>query len=309
MFSLYEWSEMLKELGLGDNNKIMFTHFKIHGMPLDDGFVPLMTNVDVIKLLNYVTGCKEIEVYIETDVSLVELHLVELVVSQSHIKGVGNGVVIKEIVEDNVVSSSGKESGMLMLEWYGMGKEEVISRSGKESRLSTLEWPDMGKEDKHVDTSTHASTSDVCPVVEPRNDEHVGNLDCDNENAGDIHEKVHETLMDDDLFQKYSVVDWQEEACHIVDEQQDIAEFFNELNHLGEDVFSQTSGAQVEHAHDVDKEDVDMEENVDANLDQFRMTADMNWQDFGLDVVDMEELYSGDVGGDKQPPQIRKRIL
>ncbi|GJZ21004.1 hypothetical protein Tco_0558043 [Tanacetum coccineum] len=294
MFSLYEWSEMLKELGLGDNNKILFTHFRIHGMPLDDGFVPLMANVDVIKLLNYVTRCKEIEVYIETDVSLVELHLVELVVSQSHIKGVGNGVVIEEIVEDNVVSSSGKESGMLMLEWHGMGKEEVISRSGKESRLSTLEWPDMGKEDKHVNTSTQALTSDVCPVVEPRNDENVGNLDCDNEvpmgNPFSFRNLMEDSNVDvHDVAIKHENVD--------------------DLNHLGEDVFSQTSGAQVEHAHDVDEEDVDMEENVDANLDQFRMTADMNWQDFGLDVVDMEELYSGDVGGDKQPPQIRKRIL
>nr|GEX45475.1 transposase, MuDR, MULE transposase domain protein [Tanacetum cinerariifolium]GEY13202.1 transposase, MuDR, MULE transposase domain protein [Tanacetum cinerariifolium] len=203
MFFVYEWSGMLKELGLGDNNKILFTYFRIHGMSLDDGFVLLMANSDVIKLWNYVIGCKEVEVYIKTGVSLVELHLVELVVSQSQIKGVGKGVVVEEIVEDNVASISGKESGLLMLEWHEMGKEEVISRSGKESRLLMLEWLDMGKEDKHVDTSTHASTSDVCQVVEPM----------------------------------------------------------------------------------------------------------INENDFGVDVVDMEELYSGDVGDDEQPPQIRKRIL
>ncbi|GJS94804.1 hypothetical protein Tco_0801772 [Tanacetum coccineum] len=35
----------------------------------------------------------------------------------SHSKCVGNGVVIEEIVEENVVSSSGKDSKLLMIEW------------------------------------------------------------------------------------------------------------------------------------------------------------------------------------------------
>ncbi|GJU09176.1 hypothetical protein Tco_1125606 [Tanacetum coccineum] len=97
-----------------------------------------------------------------------------------------NDVVIKEIVEDNVVSNSGKDSRLFMLEWPGMGEEEVVSISGKVSRLLILEWPEMGKEDEHANTTKHASTSDI---------------------AGDIHEKVHETLMDDDLFQQDSVMD------------------------------------------------------------------------------------------------------
>ncbi|GKA72173.1 hypothetical protein Tco_0778389 [Tanacetum coccineum] len=68
----------------------------------------------------------------ETGVSLLELHLVDsLVVIQSHRKCVGHGVVIKEIVEDNVVSSSREDSELLMIEWPSMGKEKVVFKNCK----------------------------------------------------------------------------------------------------------------------------------------------------------------------------------
>ncbi|GJY92505.1 hypothetical protein Tco_0508287 [Tanacetum coccineum] len=148
----------------------------------------------------------------------------------------GNGVVIEEIVEDNVVLSSKKDSKLWMIEWC---------------------------EDEHVDTANHASTSNVFLVVEPTNDENIGYLDYDNEvlmgnpfsfinllegsnieihnvenehdivdgvhestsgdiheklqHASDIHEKVQETLMDDDLFQQDSVVDYQQDPYHVID--------------------------------------------------------------------------------------------
>ncbi|GJW37387.1 hypothetical protein Tco_0060307 [Tanacetum coccineum] len=87
MFSIHELYGMLKELGLGDDNKILFMHFRIIGMSLDDGFVPLIANAYVIKLLNYVPTCKEAKVYIEAGVSLVEKHLAELLFSHSQSKG------------------------------------------------------------------------------------------------------------------------------------------------------------------------------------------------------------------------------
>ncbi|GJS15659.1 hypothetical protein Tco_0410131 [Tanacetum coccineum] len=138
MFFILELDRMLDELGLWDNNKILYTHFRIHGMSLGNGMVLLIMDETVIKLLNYVPMCNEIEVHIETDVSLIEQHLVEFLVSHSQNNRVGNSVVIKEIVEDNVVSSSGNESRLLM-----------------------LEWPEMDKDKAHVDTSTHASIFDV----------------------------------------------------------------------------------------------------------------------------------------------------
>nr|GEV94926.1 hypothetical protein [Tanacetum cinerariifolium] len=199
IFSLYELFGMLKEL-----------------------------DVDIINLLNYVPGCKEIEVYIEIGMSLVELDLLEsLVVSQSHSKRLGNDVVIKEIVKDNVVSSSAKDSRLLM-----------------------IEWPDM---DEHVDTLNHASTSNVCPVVKPTIDEHVEYLYCDNEDEGS---------------------DFKRDA--------------NELRHSELE-------ADMQHFHF----------KVDANLDQSRTFADKHWQEFGLDVLDFNELSSGG----KQSSQAIKRIL
>ncbi|GKB14143.1 hypothetical protein Tco_0848066 [Tanacetum coccineum] len=211
MFSLYELFGRLNELGLGDNNQILFIYFRISWIYLDDGLVSLMADSDVIKLLNFVPGCKEIEVYIETSVSLVELHLVEsLIVSQSHNKCVGNVVVIDEIIEDNVVSSSGKDSRFLMIEW---------------------------PEDEHVDTSYHASTMNVYPIVKPMNDENVGYLDCDNEHAGDIHKIVQETLMDDDLFQQDSALDYQQDPYHVIDEEQEIAKIVADQNHPCEEEF------------------------------------------------------------------------
>nr|GEU95855.1 hypothetical protein [Tanacetum cinerariifolium] len=228
MFSLYELYGMLNDLGLGDNNQITFTRFRIPGMSLDDGLVLLMADVDVIKLLNYVAGCKEISVYRETGMSLVELHFVESLVP-------------------------------------GMGNEEAVSRSVKESRLLMLEWLDIGKEDEHVDTSNHASTSNACSIVKPRNDENVGYLDRNNEvpmgnpfsfinllEGPDIeihnvaNEHDNETLMDDDLFQQDSVVDFQHDHYHVIDKEQEIAEMVAELNHPREEVIFQTSGAQVD---------------------------------------------------------------
>ncbi|GJT68051.1 ribonuclease H-like domain-containing protein [Tanacetum coccineum] len=67
-----------------------------------------------------------------------------------------NGVVIEEIVKDNAISSGGKDLRLLMIEL-------------------------PSKEDEHVDTSNHASTSNVYLVVEPTNDESVGYLYCNNE--------------------------------------------------------------------------------------------------------------------------------
>nr|GEV42785.1 hypothetical protein [Tanacetum cinerariifolium] len=120
---------MPEELGFGDNNKLLFTHFRISGMSLDDGLVSLMADVDVIKLLNYVPGCKEIEVYIKTDVSLVEQHLLELLVN-SQSKSVGDGAVIEDIVEDNDVDKEVVETEENVVE-----EEEEGFDDGDESDL------------------------------------------------------------------------------------------------------------------------------------------------------------------------------
>ncbi|GJX99740.1 hypothetical protein Tco_0356759 [Tanacetum coccineum] len=133
VLSVYKLNEMLEEPRLRDNNnKTLFTHFRIPGISLDDVLVSLMADAYVIKLLNYLPMCKETKVCIETDVSLVEQHLVEFLVSHSQSK-------------------------------------EVVSSSEKELRLLMLEWLKMGKKEEHDHTLTHASTYDVCPIAEFRN--------------------------------------------------------------------------------------------------------------------------------------------
>nr|GEU74136.1 hypothetical protein [Tanacetum cinerariifolium] len=270
MFFLYELCGMLKELGLRDNNKILFTHFKIPMMSFDDGLVPIIADHDVIELLNYVPECKEKEVYIETGVSLVEIHLVELAVSQSQSKGVGNGVVIEEIVKDNVVSSSEKDSKLFMLEWFGMGKEEVVSRSGKESR----------------------------------NSEDVGNLDCDNE-VPITNPFSFRDLMEDSDVDVYDVSNKHENVDGVQEQT--------------------TFGAQVDPAQDVDEEVVEREEiiveeeeekegfvedNEDSDFDMdAKKLPYLEPEEFGHDVIDMDELNNGDKGDDENAPHPRKRIF
>ncbi|GKB57307.1 hypothetical protein Tco_0913493 [Tanacetum coccineum] len=62
---------MFDELVLGDD-RLLFIHFKIRCTCFDDGLVPLMADEDVVKLLEYVPMFKEVDVYVEEDVLMVE---------------------------------------------------------------------------------------------------------------------------------------------------------------------------------------------------------------------------------------------
>ncbi|GKE16728.1 hypothetical protein Tco_1424305 [Tanacetum coccineum] len=81
----------------------------ILGKSLDEGLVPLMFEKDVVNLLNYVPRYRELEVYIDNGVSSIESHVTERL-SQ------GKGVVIEEILEENMVETIiEKEEGKLLL--------------------------------------------------------------------------------------------------------------------------------------------------------------------------------------------------
>ncbi|GKD74224.1 hypothetical protein Tco_1332506 [Tanacetum coccineum] len=69
MFGMYTPEEMFKDLGYIEG-MLLFMHFRIHGQSLDEGLLPLMS-------LEYVPKFREVEVYIETGVSLIEKHLME----------------------------------------------------------------------------------------------------------------------------------------------------------------------------------------------------------------------------------------
>nr|GEV08990.1 transposase, MuDR, MULE transposase domain protein [Tanacetum cinerariifolium] len=66
---------------------------RIPGKSLNEGLVPVMSNQDVLSLLQYVPIYKEIEVYVEKNPMEVVL-------------GTGKGVVIEEVMEDDEVKEA-----------------------------------------------------------------------------------------------------------------------------------------------------------------------------------------------------------
>nr|GFB28389.1 hypothetical protein [Tanacetum cinerariifolium] len=63
-FFINENDAMLEDLCIKDGS-ILFSRFRIPEKSLDEGLVPLMSNQDVLSLLQYVHIYKEIEVYVE----------------------------------------------------------------------------------------------------------------------------------------------------------------------------------------------------------------------------------------------------
>ncbi|GKG13445.1 hypothetical protein Tco_0350405, partial [Tanacetum coccineum] len=90
LFSINEYDSLLEDLGFKDG-KILFSHFRILGKSLDEGLAPLMFDEDVLSLLWHAPRDREIEVYVENGVSLVEKQMMEVRLAK------GNGVLIEEI--------------------------------------------------------------------------------------------------------------------------------------------------------------------------------------------------------------------
>ncbi|GKF20342.1 hypothetical protein Tco_0068980 [Tanacetum coccineum] len=106
---------MFKNLGYIDG-RLLFTHFWIPRESLDEGLLLPMSDEDVIRFLEYVPRFRELEVYIETGVLVVERHMIERMTSK------GKGVVIEEIMDHDVVgkefdSESGNNGKLRLLEW------------------------------------------------------------------------------------------------------------------------------------------------------------------------------------------------
>nr|GEV17037.1 hypothetical protein [Tanacetum cinerariifolium] len=117
--------------------------------------------------------------------------------------------------------------------------------------LLMLEWLDMCKEDEHVDTSNHASTSNVFLVVELTNDENVRYLDCDNEVP---------------IGNPFSFINLLE-GSHL--EIHNVANKHDNINGVHEqtpvDIYEKL---QLYHTQDIDKEFVKKEENVNEKLEE-----------------------------------------
>lgn len=117
--------EMLEDLGYSYST-LMFTHFRIPGESLDDGLLPLKSDEYVKTLVEYVSIFTQFELYIETGFSIVECEMMDRMMTK------GKGVVIEEIVDDDVNEAAGKgvdgETGnsgkLLLLEWHKTSQPE-----------------------------------------------------------------------------------------------------------------------------------------------------------------------------------------
>ncbi|GJY63307.1 hypothetical protein Tco_0464767 [Tanacetum coccineum] len=133
--------EMFKDLGYIDG-RILFTHFRILGESLDESLLLLMSDEDVIRFLDYVPRFREVDVYIETDVSLVERHMMKRMTSK------GKGVVTEEFMDHDVNDVVGKE---------------FDGESGNNGKLPLLEWNQStqdGKDETLVDNDFCVFDSD-----------------------------------------------------------------------------------------------------------------------------------------------------
>ncbi|GJW93213.1 hypothetical protein Tco_0172885 [Tanacetum coccineum] len=77
-------------------------HLRIPCESLDEGLITLMGDEDVLTLFKYVPKFREIKVYMEESMSLVEEHWTNVM------NGKGKGVVIEEILEDDVLDEQHK---------------------------------------------------------------------------------------------------------------------------------------------------------------------------------------------------------
>nr|GEX97848.1 hypothetical protein [Tanacetum cinerariifolium] len=102
MFDMYTLKEMFTDLGY-IKGMLLFIQFNIPRQSLDESLLPLISEEDLIILLEYVLRFRKVEVYIETGVSLVEKHMMERMRSK------GKAVLIEEIMDDYVNDVVGKD--------------------------------------------------------------------------------------------------------------------------------------------------------------------------------------------------------
>ncbi|PWA82861.1 hypothetical protein CTI12_AA172120 [Artemisia annua] len=76
VFSMVLLGEMLEDFGYTDRT-LVYTHFRLPGESLDDGLLPLKSDEDVKTLVEYVPFFTQLELYIETGVSIVECEMID----------------------------------------------------------------------------------------------------------------------------------------------------------------------------------------------------------------------------------------
>nr|GEV00485.1 hypothetical protein [Tanacetum cinerariifolium] len=215
-FSINGYDAMLEDLGIKDGS-ILFSHFRIPRKSLDEGLVSLISNQDVLSLLQYVPIYKEIKVYVEKNTMEVVL-------------GTGKGVVIGEVVEDDEVKEASKtgNSGKQLL---SMTENDVQTKT----EPSTPSWSFESLSDSNI--SDHPPWSSES-MNEKRNKrlKMKNEVKAEQEMEEPVHNDFHPLMNEVDLLQKEDPVKYQQDPYNGEDEAEENAELFDEQDHLLEHV-------------------------------------------------------------------------
>ncbi|GJW61787.1 hypothetical protein Tco_0111122 [Tanacetum coccineum] len=177
MFSINGYDAMLEDLGIKDGS-ILFSHFRILGKSLDEGLVPLMSNQDMLSLLQYVPIYKEIEVYVEKNTMEVVL-------------GMGKGVVFEEVVEDDEVKEA-SETGNSCKQLLSVSENDVQTKT----EPSTPPWSFKSLSNSDINFSHE--------TLEMKNE-----VKSEQEMEEPMHNDFHPQMYEDDLLQKEDPVNYQ----------------------------------------------------------------------------------------------------
>nr|GEV16201.1 hypothetical protein [Tanacetum cinerariifolium] len=133
-----------------DEKEVSFPAFdmsyRIPKQSLDYGLLPLMSEEDVIKFLKYVPRLREVEVYIETNFSFVDKHLMKRMTSK------GKAVLIEEIVDhdvndvvENELDADSRNSGKIPLVKFNQ-----TSHVGKDGTIVAIDFRVCDSDDEFL---------------------------------------------------------------------------------------------------------------------------------------------------------------
>nr|GEY09412.1 hypothetical protein [Tanacetum cinerariifolium] len=208
-FSINGYDAMLEDLGI-KHGSILFSYFRIPRKSLDEELVPLMSNQDVLRLLQYVPIYKEIEVYVEKNTMEVVL-------------GTGKGVVIEEVLEDDEVKEASEtgNSGKQLFDHPPWSSESMNEKRNK--RLS--EEFQFRKMLFDIDLTFGLDFSHETLMMK-------NEVKAKQEMEEPVHNDFHPLMYEDDLLQKEDPVNYQQDPYHGEDEAKENAELFDEHDHL-----------------------------------------------------------------------------
>ncbi|GKA37347.1 hypothetical protein Tco_0723912, partial [Tanacetum coccineum] len=211
------WKEEDNSLNVLDRHEYNSRQFNlpmIPGKSLDEGLVPLMSNQDVLSLLQYVPIYKEIKVYVEKNTMEVVL-------------GTGKGVVIEEVMEDNEVkeASETQNSGKQLFDHPPWSSESMNEKRNKGLSEDFQFRKMLFDIDLTFGLDFSHETLDMKNKVK-----------AEQEMEEPVHNDFHPLMYEDDLLQKEDLVNYQQDPYHKEDEAEENAELFDEQDHLLEHV-------------------------------------------------------------------------